>query len=516
MKPEDKINTLHKMEQYQKVNDEQLIKIIPLIKDIYYKFYKEYFKNEELNENWNLESSTKSDKESEIINKDLKNKELNESSNKESKIFNEDLNLNLETSTESDKESEILINNSTKNFNINLDINEIEDKYYNTYIIKQTLPKESKIIYLGDYHSSVHSLIDIIINLRNKNILTDEYKLADNYYIVFLGDIVDRGPLGIECLYIIYLLFLINNSNEKERVFILNGNHEEKETYSRFDFHKELEYQLKPDTIKKVEELIRYLPFALFIKIDEQSKWYQFCHGGIDKHQLNFENFRSFLDSNTNYLTLSYKTNEVVGFLWSDFITIEKYILIFNNIFDELKKYFRDNIEPKFDSLQSENEELKILEHENNIYEDYKKNRNKILYIIKNKSVNINYNLIYNLVTVINNLLLNHKLIWKNINKLSKEKEKEDKKINLYIERFDKNKNKTLNYLNFLKRKIIKNHTNNLLNLINYLQKIKNNEDYSDINLYMEYGTRPLYNNYQVASILENLNIKTIISGHIR
>ena len=194
MEYEDEINTLHKMEQYQKVNDDQLIKLIPKIKYIYLKFYKEYFNNNE-----------------EISN----------------------------------IESETYIRNKTKNFNEEKDyINFLENKHSNTYIIKKTLPEESKIIYLGDYHSSAHSLIDIIINLQNKNILTNEYKLADNYYIVFLGDFVDRGPLGIECLYIIYLLFLINNLVE-ERVFILNGNHEEKNTYSNFDFSKELEYQLK-------------------------------------------------------------------------------------------------------------------------------------------------------------------------------------------------------------------------------------------------------------------------------
>ena len=109
--------------------------------------------------------------------------------------------------------------------------------------------------------------------------------------MVFLGDIVDRGPLGIECLYIIYLLFLINNL-EEERVFILNGNHEEKETYSYNEFPEELEKQLNPDRITDLEQLIRYLPLALFIKIDkENSKWYQFCHGGIDKHQLDFDLF---------------------------------------------------------------------------------------------------------------------------------------------------------------------------------------------------------------------------------
>ena len=113
----------------------------------------------------------------------------------------------------------------------------------NSYIIKKLLPKESKIIYLGDYHSSVHSLMVVINYLQEKGILTNDYKLTDNYYIIFLGDIVDRGPYGIECLYIIYLLFYLNNQ-EDYRVIILNGNHEEEDTYSRYGFSTEMENQI--------------------------------------------------------------------------------------------------------------------------------------------------------------------------------------------------------------------------------------------------------------------------------
>ena len=213
-----------------------------------------------------------------------------------------------------------LVNNNQLN---NL-ISKIENIYKNhfnlenenDYVNKYVLPKESKIIYLGDYHSSVHSLMVVIEHLKEKEILNNDYKLNDNYYIIFLGDIVDRGPFGIECLYIIYLLFYINNKDDL-RIFILNGNHEEKITYDKNDFGTEMEIQLiennnqytstdqeNETTKEKLEKLIRYLPLALFIKSDDSnninnlennnSKWYQFCHGGIDKH-MNTNEFEDFL-----------------------------------------------------------------------------------------------------------------------------------------------------------------------------------------------------------------------------
>ena len=89
-----------------------------------------------------------------------------------------------------------------------------EKKNSERIVIKMILEKNSKIIYFGDYHSSVHSLITSIKNLKKKGILDDRYKLQEDYYIVFLGDLVDRGPYGIELLYIVLLLFLINNENE--------------------------------------------------------------------------------------------------------------------------------------------------------------------------------------------------------------------------------------------------------------------------------------------------------------
>ena len=233
---------------------------------------------------------------------------------------------------QSDKQFHIVTNHQLNNLIPKIKL--IYDKNYlnigDNYVTKRILPEDSKVIYLGDYHSSVHSLMIVIKQLKNRGILDKNYKLINNYYIVFLGDIVDRGPWGIECLYIIYLLFFINNQ-EEIKIYILNGNHEEKDLYNQYDFGKELEYQIKEEsTISKFEELINYLPLALFIKMEKsnkdkylESKWYQFCHGGIDSHQIDpmfIPRFKEFLDDNdTNILNLNYDNNDIKGFLWSDF-----------------------------------------------------------------------------------------------------------------------------------------------------------------------------------------------------
>ena len=197
---------------------------------------------------------------------------------------------------------------------------ELRTENRENYILKYTLPDNSKIAYFGDYHSSLHSLIECIENLRIQDFFEsgeNNFKLKENRYLVFLGDLVDRGPYGIECLYLLYLLFLINNQTEY-RVFILNGNHEEKSVYTDYAFASELKYQFKNDrkTIDLFEDLIKYLPLALFLR-KGTSKWYQFCHGGIDESQKNDE-LKSFLANDTKFHVIT--TPEFKrGFLFSDF-----------------------------------------------------------------------------------------------------------------------------------------------------------------------------------------------------
>ena len=91
------------------------------------------------------------------------------------------------------------------------------------------IKKNSKIAFFGDYHSALHSLAECLLDLKNQNFFLEEksWVLKEDEYIIFTGDIVDRGPYGIECLYLLYQLFILNNYNGKNKVIILNGNHEE-------------------------------------------------------------------------------------------------------------------------------------------------------------------------------------------------------------------------------------------------------------------------------------------------
>ena len=148
------------------------------------------------------------------------------------------------------------------NIDLNIDfLNRVSENLnfinsYN-YVYKNILAKSTKIIFSGDYHSSIYALLQFILELKNKQYLDDNFRLKTNYNIVFTGDIVDRGPYGFECLYIIFLLVIINDKN---RIILTKGNHESKSVYTRYGFADELRHsELSFDIINKLEIILSRL-----------------------------------------------------------------------------------------------------------------------------------------------------------------------------------------------------------------------------------------------------------------
>ena len=204
-----------------------------------------------------------------------------------------------------------------RNFNL-----ETKDPvFYQKVIISEY---DSNICLIGDLHSSLHSLCEILLKIKDEYFVHDTNKLKSNKYIIFLGDIVDRGPYSIELLVIIAYL----KQNNMENIFIINGNHEQKKTYKKYGLYNESETEYNEQLNF---DFLAYLPSCIILNFKGHN--FHLCHGSFDVNLLDkkikYENYKGQYNQfiNSDHLTLGFvdygSANESAN--ESDIIGIENF-----------------------------------------------------------------------------------------------------------------------------------------------------------------------------------------------
>lgn len=90
------------------------------------------------------------------------------------------------------------------------------------YYLRKDLSKY-KIYCLGDTHGSLHSFIDIFLQMHTDKAFDKQTgHLKATVAVVCTGDILDRSPYTLECLYLILRL----QRENPQQVFLTAGNHE--------------------------------------------------------------------------------------------------------------------------------------------------------------------------------------------------------------------------------------------------------------------------------------------------
>ncbi|MBX9831066.1 serine/threonine protein phosphatase [Candidatus Babeliales bacterium] len=206
------------------------------------------------------------------------------------------------------------------------DLNEPMSEFDLAYIQKLIIPADNKVCFMGDYHGSVHSLLRNLWRLVLQGYLKDDFKLADKFHLIFLGDFVDRGRYGAEVWYTLMKLKLAN----WDKVHLLRGNHETEDISKRYGFlgwgsnkaQGEVynKFTAKESEIEsKILRLYNYLPFALFLSADGND-FVQCCHAGIAlKDDGSFFNVTDFLAKPWPDIKFQKISEKQTGFQWSDF-----------------------------------------------------------------------------------------------------------------------------------------------------------------------------------------------------
>lgn len=191
------------------------------------------------------------------------------------------------------------------NYNKSNKLGTVNNTLNTSGFVKKIIVNETeKIIIFGDYHGSYHTLFRNLLRLHVMGCIDlTTYKINDNYRIIFLGDLVDRGNY---CFEIFDLLFNFIINNEPYKIIINRGNHEEIDQNTVDGFKAELkskapnDYKLLHSTINCI---FSYFSTALILIKGTEKYW--LCHGLIPSNEKFIDIIDNFINSSYDLLHLN-------------------------------------------------------------------------------------------------------------------------------------------------------------------------------------------------------------------
>jgi hypothetical protein len=201
------------------------------------------------------------------------------------------------------------------------------------YIRKVNITNNDKIIIMGDFHGSFHTFFRIMLRLHIYGVLNIEtYTINNNYKLIFLGDIVDRGKFSLEILEILFRF--IHNDTNNDKIIINRGNHEGDRNISERDglvqeitqTNGEIYYPwnrwgrtgpIGPNTKLLFDNIFiffRLCPSAIILHNINTNTNYWLCHGFISERNDDDLLIQQFIVSNNNVLRIS----NIDEIMWND------------------------------------------------------------------------------------------------------------------------------------------------------------------------------------------------------
>ncbi|CAF0811670.1 unnamed protein product [Brachionus calyciflorus] len=182
-------------------------------------------------------------------------------------------------------------------------------QYYPNITECNILPSSNGAVIVGDLHGSFKDLYYII----------SKYGVpGQNYFFIFNGDFVDRGPQQSEVLLTILYAYLMNPS----KVFINRGNHEDltlnitPSSYPNFKKDTQLKFNKFGLCIfNEAQRLFKCLPLATCVQNNVGLRYFV-VHGGVSNRiDLNLIRSSQF---NRFYYSTSNSNQQISDLLWSD------------------------------------------------------------------------------------------------------------------------------------------------------------------------------------------------------
>lgn len=167
-------------------------------------------------------------------------------------------------------------------------------------LLDLNLKDTTKEIYvIGDIHGNLNTLLQISKIIEDKN----------PEMVIFLGDLVDRGPRQLECFLMVLSLKIL----EPQKYYLLKGNHETLEMNQYYGFFADFMSRFKNS--KKFSEILKVYDLLPLCAIVNRSI---LClHGGIPQ---DVEILDKLKNVNTKDLSiiLNSVSKYIIQILWND------------------------------------------------------------------------------------------------------------------------------------------------------------------------------------------------------
>ena len=164
--------------------------------------------------------------------------------------------------------------------------------------LKKEHPQD-KVMVIGDLHGDLKSLTKLMEIMKKEN----------SKYVIFLGDIVDRGSYQLECL-ILVLVLKIKDSN---KYFLLKGNHETLEVNRNYGFYQDFLNRFKdPKKFNQVIALYNALPYSALI-----NESILCLHGGIPEEFNAINRLKGIKTSEINLIDDN-TAKSLLQIMWND------------------------------------------------------------------------------------------------------------------------------------------------------------------------------------------------------
>ena len=129
-----------------------------------------------------------------------------------------------------------------------------------------TVPPGTEFLVFGGLHGAFHALVRTLQDLNNRGIMSIDYALKPQTYLIFLGDTIDVTAYSLETISLILTLMQLN----KERVIFLAGERESNQTWHSSSLKKELDLRLPQhatELTQKLDLIFSRLPRELTVTL---------------------------------------------------------------------------------------------------------------------------------------------------------------------------------------------------------------------------------------------------------